>query len=223
MKIGFCFLVSGTLAILGCATTAAPEPFQSENRGASSRDRGDDDDDNDSTHDRPASTEPTDTSGVTPTVPAAKGITVWRAHLDALPTKDFGGGKWCDYHVALSNIDLTLTLDPEGHITSSDVTSTMTETATACDLEPLGVQQNSYSFRVDADEAVDKLTVLVAPDPTNLPQANVTLTLEPINDQRMAGRLVFQRTGGAEPALDWNVSTNIELTLTTDATSPSLR
>lgn len=198
-----------------CSVTEAPASFEgpTSSRAAARDDddvAGHDVDDADPAPEAPKRDTPTDTSGVTPIVPGAKGITTWRGRVEATAQTDFGGGPWCDYHVKITNIDVQLALDADGKVVSSDLSSTMNESATACDRgDGLSVQQNAYSFRAPKDEA-DALTVLL-PDPKNLPQANVALTLAPPDGARMRARLVFQRTDGADAALDWRVITELEL------------
>ena len=69
------------------------------------------------------------------------------------------------------------------------------------------VQQNAYSFRAPKDEA-DALTVLL-PDPKKKPAAGERRAHSRAarDGARMRARLVFQRTDGADAALDWRVIT----------------
>jgi hypothetical protein len=196
------------LPAIGCSSTEAPKPFTAQGGSTAADADGDDDDDATTTEPKPRSggyqpsKTPTDTSGVTPTIPAAQGITAWRGRVDTTPMVDFGGGKWCNYHVVLSDIELNMTVDGNGHITSSDLGNTMTETATACDAQPLGVQKNTYSFRPADANATMTSTVLQVPDPKNLPQAEVTLTIEQAGAGHLKARLLFHRTGAVDPVLN---------------------
>lgn len=206
-------LVLAVLAIgggvAGCSSTEAPRPFQTN--GVSRAADGDDDDDDATDADEPRSRVPTDTSGTTPT-PPARVPTSWRGHIDTSPMVDFGGGKWCNYHVVLSDIELTMSLDAAGHITASDVTNTMTESATACEAEPLGVQRNTFAFRAPANTPAT-LTVMQVGDPNNLPQADLTLVATPVDATHMKAQLLFHRTGAVDNVLNWRDAIDVELTL----------
>lgn len=208
---------------IGCSEAEAPAAF-SASRPSRAADESDarEDEESSGRAERPPSRVPTDTSGTKPTPPAPAVPTAWSGRLETSPMVDFGGGKWCNYHVVLSNIELHVTLDADGHIASTDLTNTMTETATACEAQPLGVQQNMYAFRKAANGAPSALTVMQTPDPNNLPQADVTLVADIRDASHMRARLLFHRTGAVEDVLNWRDTLDVDLTPDDAGPSPSL-
>jgi len=201
---------------IGCSSAEAPAPFHSS--GVSRAADDDDDDSEASGHRRPTPSKvcvvncDPPVAGTSGGAPAASKVLAWHGRVDTSPMVDFGGGQWCNYHVVLSDLELHMTLDDAGHIASSDLTNTMTETATACDAEPLGVQANSYAFRKPTATTATTLTVMQTPDPNNLPQADVTLVAEAVDATHMRARLLFHRTGAVDNVLNWRDSIDVELT-----------
>ncbi|MFO0735449.1 MAG: hypothetical protein U0270_06205 [Labilithrix sp.] len=195
-------LTLALLAAMGCDSADAPAPFEARSP-SSARERDEQTTTAEATPEPPSM--PTE-----PPAPAPRARS-WAGTIPATRTVDFGGDGFCRYRVVLTNVRVQVTFDAEGKILASNIDNTMTETlAEACDAKPLGKQTNRYL--VQASQApIDALFVSFEPQPENLPQAQVMLTLEPVDDRTMKGHVTVQRIGGSTPALDWNVDADVEL------------
>ena len=159
---------------------------------------------------QPVVVEEGDTSSAAPTTSDA---ILWRGQIATTSPVAFGGGIYCSYSVVLSSIDVTLSLDRQGRVTASTIRNTMTEsTPPDCPAAALGVQQNIYGFDATTQKPPVGLTVSLAPDAKNLPLANITLDAEVDDADHMSASIVFQRTGGTDPSLNWKVTTQVQLT-----------
>lgn len=202
-------LTLALLAAMGCDSAGAPAPFQA--RSSSSARERDEEEHAEADGKTSETPEPTETPTKTTERPPAPSVRSWVGTIPATRTVDFGGDGFCRYRVVLTNVRVQVTFDAEGKILASNIDNTMTETlAEACDAKPLGKQTNRYV--VQASQApIDALFVSFEPQPENLPQAQVMLTLEPVDDRTMKGHVTVQRIGGSTPALDWNVDADVEL------------
>lgn len=198
------------LAAMGCDSAEAPAPFQARS-SSSARERDEEPAEADGKTTSSETSETPETPAQTAERPPAPSARSWAGTIPATRTVDFGGDGFCRYRVVLTNVRVQVTFDAEGKILASNIDNTMTETlAEACDAKPLGKQTNRYV--VQASQApIDALFVSFEPQPENLPQAQVMLTLEPVDDRTMKGHLTVQRIGGSSPALDWNVDADVEL------------
>lgn len=195
-------ILATTLAI-GCAAPAPTRPFDTD--GAPRRDATKDERTD-------ADVAPLDPVVVDDGVRETATSNVWIGHVATVAPVDFGGGVFCSYRVVLSEVEVTLTVDPKGHVTSSRVHCTMTETTTAqCPAAPLGVRQNEFAYDESKDAPAALFAATLTPDPGNLPLASVTVTAEPGDARAMRAQLVFQRFGGTAASLDWTATTVVSL------------
>lgn len=198
-------ILATTLAI-GCSAPAPTRPYDTDGttrRDATKEERTD------------ADGAPLDPvvvdDGVRETVPATAS-NVWSGRVATVAPVDFGGGIFCSYRVVLTDVEVTLTVGPKGHVTSSRVRCTMTETTTAeCPAAPLGVRQNEFAYDESKNAPADLFAATLTPDPGNLPLASVTVTAAPGDAREMRAQLVFQRFGGSAPSLDWRATAEVSL------------
>ena len=200
------FMILATTLAIGCSAPTPTRPFDTD--GTTRRD---------ATKDEPTDADATPLDpvvvddGVRETEPATTS-NVWSGRVATVAPVDFGGGVFCSYRVVLSDVQVTLTVDPKGHVTSSRVKCTMTETTTAqCPAAPLGVRQNDFAYDASRDAPARLFAATLAPDPTNLPLASVTVTADPGDAREMRAQLVFQRFGGTAASLDWTATTAVSL------------
>lgn len=154
---------------------------------------------------------------------APPGTTTYQGKLATSPTVNFGGNggagmNFCNYTIALSQIEVTLDISTTGEIKGGSALALATEmrlasTTPACTAGP-GIPANIHRYTYTSSSPVsggNGYTVKMAGDPGNEPEAELVLTVVP-SAGAFSAAAKWTRLN-AYPILTWVVSSNLTLTV----------
>jgi hypothetical protein len=208
-------LAIALLFLAGCSSApvgAEPQPVTNHDAVQ----QNGDDDDSDTTKAPspktapmvPAASSPSSGTPAGSAAPVQKPSLTWTGSITKSDPVKFGGNPYCDYTVELSDVHVSVTLDTNGNIQASHVTSVMTESTTsACPYSPLGTLPLVYAASGTNKGLSSTSTVTAGP---NVPVSTLSITGTMTDPGKMHAKLVFHRTDAAD-SLNWTVNTELDL------------
>ncbi len=143
------------------------------------------------------------------TPPASNRPTTWTGALPATPVVTFGGSGYCTYAVQFTDVEVSITRDANGVITSSTVEGTFKETTVSeCGQSVIPTHVHTYSFGGGQPSTGGGISL--TPASTNEPRAKLILT--PSSDGgNPRAQLEWKRIDIGAP-LDWSLNAEVALT-----------
>jgi hypothetical protein len=152
-------------------------------------------------------------TGPTTTTPSTI-VGSWAGTVASSSTVPFGGGGYCDYTVALSDIRLSFDVDASLVVSNVQLRHTLNEAAIACPFQPY--PPNEHNYELTGQQTSSNSILLNLRNTTGAPTNNVQVSASLQSPNVVSARLTFDRFlyPGEGPTLNWRVTVTPNMTRT---------